>query len=983
MFTITVGQEATANKSIHDNFTVQFSTAKHCFDTSPANKLETLGQLKQRLLDSAKISSPNKDKVLSLIPSTFWDKQYRAQILLNMDDESLKSFYKANPDFDPIKDNTKMEIFAKQRQMICLDFDKDPDIALIKERLSKIVNYSYTTHSHTSSYGKYRVIIPLMNAYSKSEWKLWVEPTLLATFKNIIPAQDLDSSCFTFGQIAYFPVINPDHGCIELDFNDGDATRILEVEPLYTEVKRLNPEVFIKQVVHYEQEVIDPLSMDNVDKLIDIIISLPAFQQLNYPAQIDNTPSRFILATALFSIGASDEQVLRTDRLVMRSDSKSVLDLRQIKSYKGHAGILRKYIPYESQIELGLTKPYNVGKVEWNIEKSVDYLELADYTDAKRVLMCADMGTGKNHLWTNTKVKCRILAPLRSIVGQQGSSNCVYSDKTTTYDQAKKIAQMIETKEINPSEEILVIDEAHNLLLADYRLTALSNVARLLDYDWKQIIFQSATISSDSFDMLLDFDMKVRVNKIGKPTFNYHRIYKKAQAGFQDVLAIIDSTNAKSLVLMNDCQELAVFKDLLSQFDKESFIVSAETIRDSNSEAFKLANDSSFKMDKVDVILGTNSLVEGVSIQDTIDTANVFIIGKEPAEYIKQLCGRFRKAKTINCYHISGKHATGETIEKWTEERKKDTKLAYYTAKMLNLSAENKYDEAAHADFVESMTMNINKFGLVFDINTNTYIKSSLGDLFTKADANKHQFYSNFQFADSVIHSLGFHIIKVSKSEVVDELTAIQKATKKRVRKDSSVARSLSSQAFIDLAKSNAVGDMVIINELLVDFTSRKITDTFQNDIMNVLKQYQEPTIGLDKIQTFIARMIAKKTSIQNIILENAAEFSQFGIMNELAKKYTSGTRIRHDEQNTIIGDIINTMVELVATANGVQRQEAFDFVMKGDIWRWVKQDIVMTSTGVEVDIKKPSGILSHYLPAFESKRIKFAGNLFYVIQIK
>jgi len=983
-YRITAGQSATANKSIHDNFTVQFSTAKSAYDNNPLNKLETIAQLKQRLLDAASISAPNKDKVLSLIPSTFWDKTYRAQILLNLDDATLQDFYADHEDFDPLKDDCKAEIFAKQRHLICLDFDQNPNIDLIKKRLSPLVYFLYTTHSHTSSFGKYRVIIPMMQGYSKTEWVSWVKPTLISAFKQIIPAQDLDLSCFTFGQIGYFPVINStSFKQVELFFNDGDDTRILEVEKLPV-VKYTPP------AVTYTPEVIDPLTADNVDKVIDFLIAHPHMQQLDYVSNnAHGAPTRMVLATSLFSIGATDAQVMRADNALKRKSigevkgSTTKLNLKATKTRRnGHAGILRKYVPYESQLELGLSKPYKVGKNEWNIEKSVDYLSLADYTDAKRVLICADMGTGKNHLWSNTNVAHRVLAPLRSIVGQQGSTNNVYKDKTTTYDQAKRLIELIESKEINPMDEILVVDEAHNLLLADYRLAALSNVESLLAYDWKQIIFQSATIASDSFDMLLDFDIKVRIDKIGKATLTYYRFYKNADEGFEDITKTILSTGYKSLILFNNQEKLLQYQEVLKQLEISSFIVSAETTRDQSTEAYKLANSDNYTMGDVQVILGTNSLVEGISIQDDITNANVFIIGNEPPEYIKQLCGRFRKAKKVDCYHIARNYKSEKSVESWIAEHKEDSRIACNNAKMLS-SNYKEFGEAEHADFIQAFKIDANKFGLVFNVETKTYMRSALSDLFAKADANEMQFYSNFQYADAVIHGLGFKIIKTTKSDSVEGFKELQQECKKRVRKDSTEARIAAVNHFMDMVESVREGDELPIIALNLEFSARKVTDKFQLDILSVLKEYQGLTINIKKMKKFIDKMINKKTGKERIIIENAVEFSQMGIMSELANKYTSGVKLLQEEQNAVIGDIVTVLMEITENSSSLSRQEAFDHVMKMHNFKNVRSNIQLTSAGVEVNIERPASLLRDYLPEFEVKRSMTNGIRQYAVVMK
>ena len=85
------------------------------------------------------------------------------------------------------------------------------------------------------------------------------------------------------------------------------------------------------------------------------------------------------------------------------------------------------------------------------------------------------------------------------------------------------------------------------------------------------------------------------------------------------------------------------------------------------------------------------------------------------------------------------------------------------------------------------------------------------------------------------------------------------------------------------------------------------------------------------------------------------------------------------NKREVIENALVKTDTQLTSTRNElVANQKSLDYLTT-----LISGDIIMTSTGVEVDIKKPSGILSHYLPAFESKRIRFAGKKYYVIQMK
>lgn len=971
-YNITAGQSAQANKSIHDDFKVAFAVAENALDNDTTNENQTWFEFKQYLLDLAAIEVLYKDTTLAaLLQSTFHPKNKRQAIFDALSTAEKKSF---KPDFIPSASPSKKEFFADKRQILCLDFDSNlelginPDLLVIRESLKSITHIEYTTYNHVKKGNRYRVVIPFLNSYTKDEWNAWVKQSIIAYFHSILPTEKIDNSCTTFAQASFFPSINPEVGFCELYMNDDATTTIFDADLL----PRI---VTVKKTYAATPMAEYTVTGDNIDKLIDLLVLNPAIDSLEYNhSNLAGNPSRLVLAAALHSIGATDDHILRADNLLGKVGStvSSAKVLNQFNRGIGHDGIFKKYISYESRLDLGLAQPFEIEKSKWDIEKSVKYLSLQDYTTAKRVLMCADMGTGKNYVWTQCNEDYRLLAPLRSIVGQQGSSNNIKYDKITTYDQAKKLITAIESGLIQPQHEILIIDEAHNLFLSEYRFTALSALEELMKYDWKQIIFQSATIDSDSFDSIIDFDVKVRIHNKNKPTLKIQRHFNNSLSAFQVIAEKLAQNPLKSLVLYNDKEELETFSNLFNTIGMKNFIVSAETIRngglivDNNGDekphpAFMLANDDEFLMGDTDIILGTNSLVEGISIQDEVDEVNCFIVGDLQPEFIKQLCGRFRKAKIINCYLIANFVKVSFSIEEWVEEQKTKTKTLLMAAKAYSTLL--KYQTFSYADHIDFITStDISESQLIFDRVTQTYLRSDLSDLFTMADGKKLQFYSSHDYAYAVLKEMGFIVLKHEKIITDKELVLEVKNESKRVKSDSMANRQKSEKHLLGLAKALVVDGSIDRIDFVNSMTEMKLDDTFQYLVVKTISELNVPSLTIKELQDITKRLVTKQSANDNIVKEYWLKESKHGVIADLRRAYPVGTQLDTNGQRDLLSQAFGSIVSILETSLSISRQEAFDIVVNDRKWKNIKDDMELVNGVVKANIEQPLKVVKFFM---------------------
>lgn len=645
---------------------------------------------------------------------------------------------------------------------------------------------------------------------------------------------------------------------------------------------------------------------------------------------------------------------------------------------------------YFTKLLSGEYKPFTIIKSEWDIEKTVDYLTLEDYTDNYLVLMVADMGTGKNFCFNNCKVPYKLLAPLLSIVGQQDSDNNVRTQSITTYDQARNILELIEAGTLNTKENILVIDEAHNFMIAKYRLSALHAVEKLLKYKWKQIIFQSATVGSYDLDTFIKFDVKIRVHKKDKPNIQYKRLQMPVLNDcFEEAIQFIikNSENGeKSIVLYNDKDKLQVLAGALKEFGLIVDIVDSDRTKEENTIAYKLAKDSEFKMDAIDVLVGTTSLVEGISIKDDIIAANAIIIGEEYPEYIKQLCGRFRKAKFINCLHLAANSLKYQIndVDEWLDQKRLETQIIYDDCEYLT-TRYNKFKDADHFAHLKVSGFNLDDHGVYFDYGNQKYVQSSLSLLFQSSMAKKFQFYSNFKYASDVMTDLGFNVVYTEKSTSVAIIQDTIKDSRKRIHEGIKSKRNISAKPIVKIIQMLTKQGKKDFDLSLYFNMRRELLpnlDPFQERIDDMLFKVNAEKLSLLQIEDIIQKMINGKMSDETILINTVAMLSEYGIIADLKNTYTTGTRLTLLEQNKVLSDIIEALIQLNVNATGMSTDDAFNFVMKQDNWLRSKDSFSFVNNNVIVQCDRPSRLLKNYLPLFTQTQRKVAGVKVRMIEI-
>lgn len=917
---------------------------------------------------------------------------------------------------------------VRERTLLVLDFDENGLIGEILEPLKPYVYIAWTTHSHQLSssvvasakqnLNRYRVMIPLSKGVSVAEWQLDYKQRLTNWSGNLWHGNNaVDNTCFNIGQLALAPAINIANGSCQIWVNDGVDTDFIDLNSLPV-VNGTSASKSVKNSKTVGSAVVKNKSTslskwqpnaEGISKVVSLLLEKPILKGIsaNHFTGPSSKFNRFNIACGLISIGAQYSDFLELDAVMKKADSNHTSEAiwNQANSFNGcHDGLILNLLGDSGRLIAGydpskhIQIDYSTG---WDEKFTTQYLTRAMLGNVSKVLIKADMGIGKNYLWTNLEVDadCRVIVftPLRNIVTQQGSGNCILTvhDRTVTYDQAKHIDELVSSGSIITEKTTLVIDECHNLLLADYRYEALAHLEKVVNkYQWAQIVFQSATITPDTFEGYINFDRKIEVIKQNRPAAYYQPIHSKS---LNQIIATIEKLviekPGKKLILWNNKEKLVEVSNALKKQGCISEIVNATTCRSKNHEAYNLSTNANYMMDYVDVLLGTTSIVEGINIQDDIDDAIVIVVGQEHWQYVKQLSGRFRKASNVYTYHF----ADYRNPDLWGKEGKKvwiqscENQMKLKTAIINALNDAGTYN---HYDFHGARSKDwenvFNRCGVAFDSMSNQYIPHNLGQLWLSADIEKKEMYSVIDNALNKMLQHGYQLMPVDK--MIDQIKLDederQSRNLARAQRKKQQKTKLMQFCYSDLIK--AIEELTL-RELSVDYDNlyqcfksldiEMYSDLFQqmDEIIRVRLTLNPGDI--DAVKADVKAWVDGVLTPKKIDTYYKA-ISKEGVSSFLRAKYKEGDILNSNDQRQILSEVVTQMMDQVLLLKGMSKETAFENVMANQIFVRLKSGFELRDDNVVVHMAKPKTLLDHFLP-IESKSVTIDGKKTRVAVVK
>jgi hypothetical protein len=995
---ITSSNAWNGTQSHHDNTDIEFNTINKVNDNYPVQRLLTWGETKQLLINNIKVID-DKNRQTGIYP-------------VSMKSTGL----------------TRVNKNIKNRTLILLDFDLNGDINQILDPLSSYVYMGWTTHSHQTTNtspakhftNRYRVMLPLLTPITEIDWlsdfnfriKEWGD---LNWYDN----NALDETYRNVGQIGFAPSINPKNAEIQLWINDAYGTQFFDLNALPPAATLPSPKTPAsktksKKLRNNVVQLVQPCntSIVNIDRVVQRLLKMPNLKHINanHFTSGGETVHRQNIALGLIALGGSYSDFQTLDAVMCKPNSNhNSIDIWNdaCSTPDPHTGTIKQLLGPLGRLDCGLSNNTYISKsyqTNWDFEHSVEYInhDLVKGKEGERILLCADMGTGKNHLWENLDFtddgwRVIVFAPLRTIVHQQGSKNDLANpeNKTFTYDQSSRIPNLIANGKLDPAKTILVVDECHNLLLAKYRDHAIAHLEFAINrYDWQQVVFQSATITPDTFEGYMSFDSKIRVVKQTSPNYYYQPIYglgiNNINATIEHILRHFRESNpsGKALILWNDIKNHSELKIKLKKAGLDTDTVNAEKLRDSSKEAFQLAQNIDYEMGEIDVFIGTTALVEGINIKDDIEDAVVIVVGQEPWQYLKQLSGRFRKAKNIYAYHIEGfrKKVVWSDIGKamWIEHSKyvseEQTKIVDALIN-INTFAPIDFNVTRHMDLSEFMDV----VGLYKNEHTKKYEHHNLRQLWLSAEIEKHEMYETSDNAIAVMLDHGFeemprnmliNLIKLNDAshKIINE--ARNEKYKNHVKNKIDLVyknfinakNEINSGGYtIDLESFDLWLGIILSNKFYYDDCPYyyKLREIIKYQLLLEPDNFEALNI---QVQKFIKGDIkpAKLETKYGLKLEN-------GVSKKIRAKFQSGQQLTNQQQIEVVEDFITMLMAQEMLVPNRTQSAALENIKKTKRFMKRQKEISLVNGQVVVNVKRPMTLLNGILD-MESKTIKVNG---------
>ncbi|CAI1684035.1 hypothetical protein [Serratia liquefaciens] len=519
---------------------------------------------------------------------------------------------------------------------IILDID---DGASYDDVRNDLRDYEYVLYSSGGTGLKqgdrFRVILPLNVPMPAHDWKKY-NTSLSERFSY-------SDECFKKGiQIQYLPVLNTAFADQFIGEHHEGRCFDYQMPNDLPFVENRSLESIVKNVVFDELQFSDIEMQVLARAIVD-----HQSGQLGYEA-------RRILAQRLKCIGMNDFDIVQVINQVSKPGfSRSNDDVvkganaayaRPEGLYKNVAkgvripAIERRIVRSVASHTVSLKQPQTQSKYdgEWTLEQNEYISDISHEMDFNSGinLLIADVGTGKTVHWTKQK-NVKFVAPLTSIVDSMSDTNSLTKGNVGTWNQIEGI---INTKDKSIFRNTtLVVDECHGLFV-DYGYKS-RTINRLINAfsEFKSVILMSGTVEADHFSSI-EFNKVYRVHKPSHAQKFIRTVFctKKDDV----VINHINSLTNKTIVLMNN-------KDLCEvtagRINRKSLVVNADVKKTPEVQTF-FKNKT---MGSLEVIIGTNSIVEGLSIEDELTDVDIVIWGDLVPERIEQFCNRFRNVSSV------------------------------------------------------------------------------------------------------------------------------------------------------------------------------------------------------------------------------------------------------------------------------------------------------------------------------------------------
>lgn len=555
-------------------------------------------------------------------------------------------------------------------------------------------------------------------------------------------------------------------------------------------------------------------------------------------------------------------------------------------------------------------------------------------------LVNSSVGTGKTTQFiqeanpeTNQKARAKpgyiVLVPLTSIRLSFEGDNDVFSTGICTWNQIETILKHSNKKYF--ADKTLVIDEVHGFFL-DYGYKA--NVINRLIASFplfKSVIMMSGTATPNDFSGI-EFN---KVYKIYKPSEARKVISTVVSTRVQDlVLNQLNSSKRKTIVLLNDKTQCEALNQMCT---RAGLVVNAD--KKSNYDVVELYVSGQMK---VEVLYGTYSIVEGLSIENQLEEVDIVIVGDEHPARIEQFTNRFRKISNLKnvTYYVNRR----EVVEVGIFNRAEVVADAKVMKELLQTTYEALQTEEAKYSFTSQYRKDI--AGSMVYFHEGKFEVSFTGIDYAYSEHKTREYANDFSLLSAELKNYGFIVQPLRFEEGDGENNAVIADTAKRLKEEAVEAE----------------------NEIIEEYLSDAINGT--------LKPVEEATELYTVIDQSVEKLLARglhKDDFESLVKGFIDDRSFFYRAHMDADYYPTGNTIREMIVNMVAGrtkldafairDIADAIIQKVLKEYFAGHTE---LMLKHPMW---SKCVTMTSTGLESSSSKGAkSIVERYITLGKGK---------------
>ena len=555
-------------------------------------------------------------------------------------------------------------------------------------------------------------------------------------------------------------------------------------------------------------------------------------------------------------------------------------------------------------------------------------------------LVNSSVGTGKTTQFiqeanpeTNQKARAKpgyiVLVPLTSIRLSFEGDNDVFSTGICTCNQIETILKHSNKKYF--ADKTLVIDEVHGFFL-DYGYKA--NVINRLIASFplfKSVIMMSGTATPNDFSGI-EFN---KVYKIYKPSEARKVISTVVSTRVQDlVLNQLNSSKRKTIVLLNDKAQCEALNQMCT---RAGLVVNAD--KKSNYDVVELYVSGQMK---VEVLYGTYSIVEGLSIENQLEEVDIVIVGDEHPARIEQFTNRFRKISNLKnvTYYVNRR----EVVEVGIFNRAEVVADAKVMKELLQTTYEALQTEEAKYSFTSQYRKDI--AGSMVYFHEGKFEVSFTGIDYAYSEHKTREYANDFSLLSAELKNYGFIVQPLRFEEGDGENNAVIADTAKRLKEEAVEAE----------------------NEIIEEYLSDAINGT--------LKPVEEATELYTVIDQSVEKLLARglhKDDFESLVKGFIDDRSFFYRAHMDADYYPTGNTIREMIVNMVAGrtkldafairDIADAIIQKVLKEYFAGHTE---LMLKHPMW---SKCVTMTSTGLESSSSKGAkSIVERYITLGKGK---------------